>query len=249
MTLLYTFTISHFSEKVRWALDFEGIPFEERRLLPGPHMAVARRIAPKTTVPILRHADRVVQGSSAILDYVHERMGGCRLTPSDPAEREQAIELEAMADHAFGLGVQRIFYASLLQDRKTVVDLWAQDGPRWGRLFYTIGYAGVARAVGRMYKTDPESVERAKGRYRETLARLEAVLAEQPYLGGEAPNRADITVGALLAPMCRPPSHVVRWPQPSEDLTRFVSEFEGGRVWNHVLKMYSEHRAPRARPA
>ena len=37
MLKLYTFNISHFSEKARWALDYEGILYEERVLLPGPH--------------------------------------------------------------------------------------------------------------------------------------------------------------------------------------------------------------------
>src|SRR4051812_21922713 len=32
---LTTFLISHFSEKVRWALDFESLAYDERRLLPG----------------------------------------------------------------------------------------------------------------------------------------------------------------------------------------------------------------------
>jgi glutathione S-transferase len=244
MTLLYTFTISHFSEKARWALDFEGIPHDERRLLPGPHMPVIRRIAPKTTVPVLRHGRDVVQGSSAILDYVHERLGGSKLTPTDRDERTRAAELEQMADHAFGLGVQRILYSMLLPERSTVTDLWTQGGPWWGRAFYGVAYPGVARAVSRMYKTDPSSVERAKDRYRRSIERVDAVLAEQPYLGGDAPNRADIAVAALLAPMQRPANHVVAWPTPTEALNDFLREFQGGPTWKHVDRMYAEHRRP-----
>ena len=37
MRRLYTFRISHFSEKARWALDLQGLPYEESTLLPGPH--------------------------------------------------------------------------------------------------------------------------------------------------------------------------------------------------------------------
>ena len=42
---LYTFQISHFSEKARFALDLSGIPYEEKRLLPGAHIVTTRRIA------------------------------------------------------------------------------------------------------------------------------------------------------------------------------------------------------------
>jgi hypothetical protein len=60
MLKLYTFNISHFSEKARWALDYEGIAYEERVLLPGPHQLVTRRIARRTHVPVLEHDGQYV---------------------------------------------------------------------------------------------------------------------------------------------------------------------------------------------
>ena len=56
MLKLYTFNISHFSEKARWALDYEGIPYEERVLLPGPHQLVTRRVAQRTVTTASRGA-------------------------------------------------------------------------------------------------------------------------------------------------------------------------------------------------
>ncbi|MDB6010395.1 MAG: glutathione S-transferase family protein [Gammaproteobacteria bacterium] len=38
MFKLYDFRSSHYSEKARWALDFKGIPYAPRRLLPGFHL-------------------------------------------------------------------------------------------------------------------------------------------------------------------------------------------------------------------
>ena len=83
MLKLYTFNISHFSEKARWTLDYEGIPYEERVLLPGPHQLVTRRVARRTHVPVLEHDGEYVQGSSAIIDYVADRLGGTKLTAID----------------------------------------------------------------------------------------------------------------------------------------------------------------------
>ena len=62
---LYTFTISHFAEKARWALDYKGIHYQEKRLVPGSHFPIVKRIAPRTCVPVLRDAGCVIQGSSA----------------------------------------------------------------------------------------------------------------------------------------------------------------------------------------
>jgi glutathione S-transferase len=244
MLRLSTFVISHFSEKARWALDLAGARYTERRLIPGPHMIAIRGIAPRTTVPVLEHDGRVVQGSGRILDYVEERLGGSGLGTRDPKQRTQLSELEALADHALGLGVQTIAYAELLAHRALVTDLWCQDGPSWARRFYSVAYPGVAAAVRRMYDTRPRNVERAKVRFRDAIRQFDDLLEAQPFIGGDAPNRGDITLAALLAPMCRPPEHLVRWPSLPGELDKFVGEFEGSPTFRHVRRMYTEHRKP-----
>src|SRR5689334_6590753 len=103
MLQLYTFNISHFSEKVRWALELEGVAFEEKVLVPGPHQLVTRRIAKRTHVPVLAHAGKYIQGSGEILDYIADTLGGTRLTPSAADARTRARELERRMDQAFGL--------------------------------------------------------------------------------------------------------------------------------------------------
>ena len=42
MTRLYTFTISHFAEKARWSLDYKGIRYQEKRLVPGSHVPIVK---------------------------------------------------------------------------------------------------------------------------------------------------------------------------------------------------------------
>lgn len=243
MLKLYTFNISHFAEKARWALDYEGIPYEERILLPGPHQLVTRRIAQRTHVPVLEHDGRYVQGSGAIIDYVADRLGGTRLTAVDPAVRSRSLELEKSLDQAFGRGVQQVLYSVLLTDRRTVIDLWSSGGPFWARGFYAVAFPAVASAVKRMYKTtDVESVAKAKQRFVTTFDEVDAVLAKQPYLGGDAPSRLDITLAALLAPVCRAPGHRVKWPEMPAELAAFVADLSGRPTWNHVLRMYRDHR-------
>ena len=81
MTRLYTFTISHFAEKARWSLDYKGIHYQERRLVPGSHVPIVKRMAPSTFVPVLQDAGRIIQGSSAIIDYVEAHSPEPRLPP------------------------------------------------------------------------------------------------------------------------------------------------------------------------
>src|SRR5262249_367546 len=153
------------------------------------------RIARGTEVPVLGHDGHYVQGSSAILDYIADRLGGTRLTPTDAVERAAAHELEQRVDHAFGRGVQRVLYSELLHDRSTMIELWSGGGPAWARGFFRVGYPIVAQAVKRMYRThDRSAVAAAQDRFYATFDELDAVLARQPYFGGDAPNRSDISV-------------------------------------------------------
>lgn len=243
MLRLYTFDISHFSEKARWALDFEGLDYEEKVLLPGPHQLVTRRIAKRTSVPVLEHDGHIVQGSSAILDYLERALGAGKLAAPSEEAQKQNQELERRVDHAFGLGTQRVLYSAMLRDRKAVTDLWTSNGPRWARWFYALAYPGVATVVARMYGTkDAAKVEKSKREFVAMFDELDPMLQRTPYLGGEAPNRLDITVAALFAPVCRPPEHRVKWPAAPAALADFLQPLEGRPTWQHTLRMYREHR-------
>ena len=244
MLHLYTFTISHFAEKARWALDFEGLPYQERVLLPGPHMLVTRRLGKRSHVPVLVHDGHVVQGSSLILDYIAERLGGSKLVPkSQDANAMRALEHEL--DRAFGTGVQRVLYNAMLKERRIVTDLWSFGGPPWARPFYALTYPGVAWAVDRMYQcSNAALVAESKELFRRMFDKLDALLEKQPYLDGDAPGRVDITAAALLAPVCRPAQHRMPWPEVPESLHAFEAELRDRPTWNHALRMYREHRAP-----
>jgi len=245
MLKLYTFNISHFSEKARWALDYEGITYDEQVLLPGPHQWVTRRRAKHSHVPLLEHDGHIVQGSSAILDYIADSLGGPKLTPSDPAERREVQILESKLDHVFGRGVQQVFYSVLLKDRRAVTDMWTFGGPFWGRGFYALAYPAIASVVSRMYRTgDLDAVAKAKQAFITAFDDLDAVLAKQPYLGGEASSRLDITLAAELAPLCRVPEHRMTWPPIPAELRDLEASLTGRPTWKHVLRMYREHRAP-----
>ena len=240
---LTTFLVSHFSEKARWALDYEGVAYEERRLLPGPHLLVTRGLAKKTSVPIFEHAGRVIQGSGMILDYLATELGKDALEP-DSASAARAREQEALADRAFGLGVQRIAYHYLLDGpREGVIELFTQGGPWWGRPFYALTFPIVAKGTRQLYGVTPERTRESKKQFRQAMDEFDAALQGRPYLGGERPNRLDITVAALLAPFCRPPEHVMHWPELPEGLAEFAHEFAARPTWHHVLEMYRRHRA------
>jgi glutathione S-transferase len=196
----------------------------------------------------LEDSGRVIQGSSSILDYLAGNLCRPALEP-EAAKAEQQRELEALADRAFGVGVQRIAYSYLLDGpREGVIALFTQNGPWWGRAFYALAFPVVAKEIRRMYDVTPERVQEAKALFRSAFARFDAQLSDQPYLAGMTPGRLDITVAALLAPLCRPPEHPMHWPELPEPLAAFALELEGRPTWRHVGEMYRRHRQSPSQP-
>ena len=240
---LYTFAISHFSEKVRWVLDLEGILYEEKQLLPGLHFFTTRRLASKNTVPVLRHGGIIIQGSTEIVRAVPGIFGARRLDP--PASLAAACEeLETLADQAFGRGVQKIAYAALLPERQRMTELWSLGRGPWAKLFYAVTYPGIARAVKRMYRAEPAEVERAKTAFRRALLRTDELLSHHPFLLGESLTRADICVAALIAPLLSPPEHDIQFSPYPAALQDFVDELANSPTARHVRRLYRDYRSP-----
>src|SRR5690554_7199812 len=74
---LYQFCVSHYSEKVRWALDYKGINYQPVNLLPGQHVQTIRKLTGAgSSVPVLDHDGQLIQGSSRILDHLDHAFRG-----------------------------------------------------------------------------------------------------------------------------------------------------------------------------
>jgi glutathione S-transferase len=249
MIQLYTFTISHFAEKGRWALDRTGRAYEERVLVPGPHMRTLRRLGlAKTTVPTLVDDGKAIQGSGAIIDYIDERWLDAerRLTPGDTELGERSRDLERWLDAEVGEAARRVFYHHALPRRELVASLFGQRGPWWSKVFLKLAYPLIANRIRRKYAITAENVAADRERLMAAFRRLDDMLAKGPYLLGDRFGRADLTLAALTAPIWRPPEHPTRWPDVAllpEELQRWIDELGRFRIREHALRMYREHRS------
>ena len=177
MLRLYTFMISHYAEKARWTLDHKRVRYEERRLLPGPHLATIRRLGSKSSVPLLMHDGPAIEGSKEIIDYADERWPERSLTPDNGAERDRALaSFEKWLDAELGQTLRRFFYFHALERRELAVYMFTHGGPWWGRLFYGIGYPQVAAAIRKMYRDRRRHGRRRSGARGASVRRLDEQL-------------------------------------------------------------------------
>ncbi|WP_404365299.1 glutathione S-transferase family protein [Marinobacter sp.] len=209
---LFQFAISHYCEKSRWALDFKGIQYQTVNLLPGTHVKTIRRLADGSSVPVLEHDGKAVQGSARIIDYLDENFPDHPLTPEDPEEKAEAEAWEGRLDERAGVAVRCYCYHHLLKKPDLVVPLLAAQKPmvyRWGM---RLGFSRLEDSMRRWMNINDRTAAAAQVTMENILAALEAAYGQSEYLTGNRFSRADLTAAALFSPLFMPARYPVAWP-------------------------------------
>lgn len=212
---LYQFAISHYCEKVRWALDYKGINHETVNLLPGQHIKTIRRLTGRdSSVPVIDHDGQTVQGSARILDYLDETFADHPLTPDDPVEREQALAWERRLDEEAGPAIRCYSYHHLLQRPKLVVPMLAAGTPFYNRILLSLAFSRVNEVMRQWMKINEKTAEKSRLAMEGLLTELGQIYGSRPFLVGDRFSRADLAAAALFAPLFQPPQYPVPWPKP-----------------------------------
>jgi glutathione S-transferase len=240
---LYTFSLSHFSEKIRWTLGAAGLTFEEVPWTPFFHVLRARRRGRATTVPVLETRDEAVQDSTRILLWLEKHRAPFSLMPADPAERAAALAAEARFDEV-GEHVVRYAYSLVLDDAESVSRFWTTDATPWQtgvvRRFFPV-MRWIFRRKLRMNKAN---VARSRATIEAGITWLESQTnTPTQYLVGGRLTVADLTAAALLAPLACPDEHPIYGStRYREGIAPLVSEWRDRPGFAWVRAMYRNHR-------
>ncbi|MGH8512437.1 MAG: glutathione S-transferase family protein [Gammaproteobacteria bacterium] len=241
MLTLYQFECSHYCEKARWALDYKGLAYRTRNLIPGPHRLVTERLAPRSHVPILVDGERVVQGSYEIIDYLDKRCPGARLTPAGASAAQEAHEWERYLDREIGVAIRCWFYFHALPERKLATRFLLQGAPWYGAPLYALIFPVVRRAMRSLMRIDAENAARSESQLRTALVHLNEALRGRRYLAGPGGfSRADLTACALLAPLCLPNAAYAR--DLPKAVVAFRAEHEADPFFGWVIETYGRYR-------
>jgi len=243
--LLYQFALSHYCEKARWALDYKGVDYKIKNLIPGPHMLQTKRLAANSSVPILVEEGKVVQDSTEIITYLDQKYPQKPLTPHSEELRKEALELEEYFDEEVGIHLRRLFYFYVLENRNLAISLLLQSGPGYGRPLYFFLFPVLKSLMKKAMRIHAESARRSEERLRAALKNLDQRIGKEKFLVGGQFTRADLAAASLLAPLCSPPQHDFIWPPVEsmpDELVRFRKEMEGAPFFKWVLKTYEEFR-------
>ena len=248
--VLYHIQISHYNEKVRWALDYKRIPHVRRAPPPMMHSVWALAMTRGTTFPVLALNGERIGDSTRIIEALEERYPDPPLYPADPGDRRRALELEEFFDEELGPHIRRALFAELTRDRESFAQAASPRGGRVENLIYRTTAPAAAPVLRLRYGIKPDTAELGR---RKTLAALDRVSAElQPsgYLVGDSFSIADLTAAALLMPIVWPDEaeYLPRGPFP-ESINRWRDSLSGHPAFGWARDMYSRHRGASAEVA
>jgi glutathione S-transferase len=242
--VLWQLELSHYNEKVRWALDHKRVAHVRRSLLPGVHVVVARRLTGSAiTTPVLTLDGHSIADSTRIIAALEERWPEPSLYPADEQERYRALELEDYFDEELGPHVRRAVYHILLAHPELVLPLFLHGQRLPARVFLRSTFPLLRLVIKqRLTVTEPVALD-SRERTVAAMDRLARELGPSGYLVGDRFTVADLTAASLLYPVVLPPQFpyptVNELPGEARELLDTLSRHPAGQ-W--VTEMYARHR-------
>jgi glutathione S-transferase len=241
--LLWHIPLSHFNEKVRWALDYKGIA-HRRRVLGADYLIRAWRATGRGTLPILFLDGRAIGDSTRIIKALEQRYPQPALYPRDAQARQRALELEDYFDEQLGPAL-----------RAAIVTPLFRHDPDLAMRVLTTGMPDKAykrlRPLVRIFpafyrfrhKISDAKLEADRATVAAALDRIEQEWQGRAYLVGDAFTVADLTAAAMLSPLAQPPE--IQYPLRVE-LPPYLQEYRDALLRHPAaqwtLGIYRQHR-------
>lgn len=206
MIELYQLRWSHYVEKVRWALDFKGLPWRAIDVV-AYRKDEMRRFPCAQTVPLIHDTSTgvAISDSSPILRYLDQTYPDRPLFPDDAAGREDAWQWMLRLDSSLGLYARRLGYTQVIMECPQVLSrLFLPQA--FGGLLTRRGWRSLAApALGMMlvkrFRFDRNRQDRIYEQLEALLLALADRLKRRAFMVGERLSAADITLASLLRPL------------------------------------------------
>jgi glutathione S-transferase len=242
-----TIPLSHYCERARWALDLSGISYREEPHVPLFHRLATSRAGGRT-VPVLVVGREVIDDSAGIVRWVNQRVPRAGLLPSHAEERQTVVEYERFIEREIGPHVRRWAYGHLLQQYQLLKPCFTRHAPTIERWLAPVTVRLTLPLIRRVYRIDAARAQQSLRRARAALDDIGRRLSPtNRYLVGSQLSSADITLGALAAPLVFPDQYGGVLP-PFEALPAAMrAEVEAARATpagQLVLRLYQQDRRP-----
>lgn len=241
MAQLYTFTISHYGEKARWALDYLGVQYQLNTISPLQHKAIGLSLGlHDAQVPFLQSDAQVIAGSNQILKWAQQHS-----SKSLFVEEHEVWQTVTRLDTVLGIHTRRLFYSeAIVEYPELLLSVFTHNLS-----------AKIAEAVTQQWPNMRAAMiaqmDLGATQWQESLERVEAELdwldelttQHEPYLVGNLFSAADLSAAALLGFIALPEQHACySLFQLPPRLAEKVTHWSSRPCWQWVNKLYAAFR-------
>jgi glutathione S-transferase len=245
--ILWHFRLSHFNEKVRWALDYKKIEHRKVDWPPGMQIGPALLRTGQRRLPIMCIDGDWIHDSTAIIERLEQRHPFPPLYPEDRELRREALDWEEELDTDLGPATRSLVLNAAMRQPDAVVREAARFKPPLfdlGLRMMTPGLRIAGAAAGAFGFPTRRSRDTVEG----CLEKIEARIEDRQYLVGDEFTIADLTAAALLSPIMEvdefPYEPDSGFPSPVDDLRE---EFSSRPAITWGKSMYRRHRRSASR--
>ncbi len=240
---IWHFRVSHYNEKVRWALDYKGIRHLRNTLIPGFHIPVARWLSGQNQLPILRHNGKIFHDSSKILRELEDRYPSPALFPERPEELQRALKIQDYFDQEVAPALRRVFWATYINDARLCTRMATDGAGPFLAGLWRMSLPATLPLYRKNMGLDRDQVQAARCKIRAYFDRLEGMIGPNGFLVGEGFSVADLTAAAVMTAIIRPPQFPYQLPEPwPEELRQIRHEISDYPACNWVLDIYKKYR-------
>ncbi|MDY6781906.1 MAG: glutathione S-transferase family protein [Cyanobacteriota bacterium] len=197
MLELYQFELSQYSEKVRLILDYKGLDYRKVEVTPGVGQVELMRQAGQRQVPVLKDGGVFIGDSTEIALYLERKYPERPIIPTDPKQRGLCLMMEEWADESIGGKGRKAFIGAFNKNQNFRTSLLPNGTPDFFKTIVGAIPGDVLDVLGSGVGFGGDAVKQAITALRQDLDALCLILQESPYLVGDTPTLADLTVAAL----------------------------------------------------
>ncbi|CCH94989.1 Gst1 protein [Microcystis aeruginosa PCC 9432] len=244
MLELYQFELSAYCEKVRLILDYKGLAYKKRDVVPGVGQLELFRLSGQRQVPVLKDGDTYIADSTEIAFYLDRKYPEKPIIPIDPLQRGQCLLIEEWADESLGLKGRTAFLGAFAQNQNFRTAFLPRETPDFMRLLLGSLPGELIDIFGTGVGLGKDAINTAKKGLQQDLEALNLILANRPYLVGDQPSLADLAVAGLSVLLKFPQGSYLNLPPELQGKgipgLADNSAYEGFFVWRD--RLYSQYR-------
>ena len=245
--LLWHIPLSHYNEKVRWALDYKGIA-HRRRVLGANYLIRAWRATGQGKLPVLWLDGQAIVDSTRIIAAIEARYPDPPLYPCDAAARQRALAIEDDLDETLGPSLRAALVTPLFRSDPDIALRVLTTGMP-DNAYRTL--RPLLRVFPLYYrfrhKISEANLEKDHAVVAAALDRIEQERQGRAYLVGETFTVADLTAAALLGPLLQPPELQyplqVELPPYLQDYRATLLRHPAAQWATTIYRLHREHSA------